>query len=159
MTARRARWQLGLPLLVAAALAGACQTSDRRPFVATPPVVVVTMRDVGGGRLEYDHRVPGGRVVFRIVNAGRSTHRLALFPLPDDFPPIDEQLRGAERRPITPFAGVPDHLPGESATFAVDLQPGHRYAMVDFSQDLDGVSQALKGMSSEFRTIGPNPPP
>jgi len=112
------------------------------------------MRDVGGDRLDYNHVVPGGRVVFRVVNAGRSTHRLALFPLPEDFPPIAEQLQGTERRPITPFAGVPDHLPGETATFAVDLEPGHRYAMVDFSEDADGVSQALKGMTSEFRTTG-----
>jgi len=120
-------------------------------------VVVVTMRDIGGHRLDYNPVIPGGRVVFKVVNAGSLPHRLALFPLPEDFPPIAEQLTGAERRPITPFAGVPDHLPGQTATFAVDLSPGRRYAMVDFGDDEDGVSLALKGMSSEFRTIGAAP--
>jgi len=148
-----------LPMaVVVAAVIGGCGERDPHP-IGVPPIVVVTMRDVGGGRLDYNHVVPGGRVVFKVVNAGRSVHRLALFPLPEDFPPIAEQLKGTERRPITPFAGVPDHLPGETASFAVDLEAGHRYALVDFSEDAEGVSQALKGMTSEFRTTGRAPAP
>lgn len=40
--------------------------------------------------------------------------------------------------------------PGETDAFAVDLVPG-RYGMVDFQRDRKGVSNAVKGMYSEFR--------
>jgi len=140
--------------MAAALAAGACQGTVRLALPPPPPAVVVTMQDVGRYRFEYDPVVPGGRVVFRVVNAGRLVHRLALVPLSEDFPPIDQQLHGSERQAITPFAGVPDRLPGETGTFAADLAPGHRYALICFVEDPDGVSHALKGMSSEFRTNG-----
>lgn len=103
-------------------------------------------------RFEYPPAVPSGRVVFRLVNAGRREHQPDLLPLGDDFPPIDEQVRGEQRRVVTPFAGVPPRGPGETGTFAVDLAPGQRYAFVCFAEDPDGRSHALEGMTSEFRT-------
>lgn len=106
-------------------------------------------------RFKYDKNIPAGRVVFEVVNTGRVSHRLSLLPLADDLPPIDVQLRGAERRVIEPFAGVNALRPRTRGAFAVDLLPGVRYAMVCFLVDeSDRQSHALKGMTSEFRTSG-----
>lgn len=102
-------------------------------------------------RFEHDLPVPAGRVIFRIRNVGSITHRLAVVPLPEDFPPIQEQLLGTERRFIGPVAGIYERRPGSTGTFAVDLAPGQRYAMICFVVDLDEKSHAVKGMTSEFR--------
>lgn len=112
------------------------------------PTVVVTMRDYG---FDYPPEIPAGRVVFRVVNDGQSFHRLTMVPLPEDVPPIKEQLRSTERRFLAPFAGIPDRPPGGIGSFAVDLAPGVRYAMVCFVVDPDGQNHAVKGMSAEFR--------
>ncbi len=119
-------------------------------------VVVVTMKEY---RLDYERPVPGGRVVFRVVNAGRYVHRLSMLPLPEDFPPIDQQLRGRQRRVVAPLAGVPGLRPGSSDSFAVDLVPGQRYGVVDLSGNPNGQSNALLGMASEFRAGGGRPGP
>ncbi len=106
-------------------------------------------------RFVYDDNIPPGRVVFDVTNAGRIPHRLSLLPLTEDFPPIDVQVRGSERRFINPFAGIPPREPGERGTFAVELAPGVRYALVCFLvDDQDNQSHAVKGMTSEFRTAG-----
>lgn len=105
-------------------------------------------------RFDYNPVVPPGRVVFRVQNAGRVGHRLAVLPLADDLPPIDAQPRGSERQVIAPFAGVPPRRPGSTGTFAVELAPGRRYAMICSLVDPEGKSHALKGMNSEFRTAG-----
>jgi hypothetical protein len=94
--------------------------------------------------------VAPGRVVFRISNAGSRTHSMVLVELPEDLPPIREQLRSDVRQPVDNLARLPDRPAGSRDTFAVDLVPG-RYGMVCFVADPDGVSHALKGMSSEFR--------
>jgi len=112
-------------------------------------VVIVAMRD---HRFEFDPVIPAGRVVFRMDNAGQAPHRLTLFPLPEDLPPIDVQLRGDQRRLLKPFAGIYDRPPGDTGTFAVDLAPGQRYAMICSLRDEDGQPHYLKGMASEFRT-------
>lgn len=110
-------------------------------------------------RLDYERPVPAGRVVFRIVNAGRNAHRLALLPLPESFPPLEAQLGGPKRRPVSPFASVSDLRPGTSDSFAVDLIPGQRYALLDFSLTPEGKPNALLGMASEFRARGRPPGP
>lgn len=94
--------------------------------------------------------VPVGRLVFRITNAGAAEHSVVLVSLPEDVPPIGEQLRSDDRRGVPTFAKVPARPPGSNDTFAVDLPPG-RYALVCFVTDPDGVSHAAKGMASEFR--------
>jgi hypothetical protein len=99
---------------------------------------------------EHAPRVAAGRVVFRLHNAGTRTHELVLVALPDDFRPIDEQLRSEDREGVETVVVVRDRQPGNTDTFASDLQPG-RYAFICFVTDPDGVQHALKGMSSEFR--------
>ncbi len=140
-------------LALAAVVATSC-SSPAEPSIPLPagdPTVVVAMDEY---RFDYDPEVPAGRVVFRFDNVGQLPHRVTMLPLPEDFPPIEEQLRSAERRVITPFAGIPDRPPGASETFAVDLLPGVRYALICFVEDPDGQSHAQKGMASEFRAAG-----
>lgn len=139
--------------LVGSVAVGGCRGSDnaqknRSPLPAAAPVVVVSM---GEYSFDYHKTIPRGRAVFRFVNEGRVAHRPALLPLPEDVPPIAEQLRGSKRRTINPFGGVSDRPPGATGTFAVDLQAGRRYALICYARDPDGSSHALKGMASEFR--------
>lgn len=138
---------------------GACSsdaTEARRspPAPAAAPVVNVTMRD---HRFELDRDVPVGRVVFQITNAGREPHHLTMIPVPEDLPPIAEQLRGTQRRFVQPYAGIYDREPGDTGTFAVDLVPGRRYAMVCAVVAPDGQPHWMKGMATEFRTPGAPP--
>jgi hypothetical protein len=109
--------------------------------------VDVVMREY---RFDYAKNVPPGRVVFRVRNEGTLEHSLTLIGLPEDYPPIDEQLHSETRRGAPTLALVPVRRPGTGSSFAVDLVPG-RYAFVCFVQDADGVLHALKGMNSEFR--------
>jgi hypothetical protein len=140
-------WRLRLaPLLPMVLVAGSCAAASDAPLPPSPPVAVVTMREYS-----FEHApIPRGRVIFRVRNVGRQAHRLSLLPLPQDFPPILKQLRGAERRSVTTAAAIPDTLPGQSGTFSFDVVPG-RYAIVCFLVEPDGTSHALKGMATEFR--------
>lgn len=149
LAARNPGKGVALLLLVAVFLGGCAGSSRPAVLPASPPVVLVTMDEY---RFDYEPAIPPGRVVFRVHNADDIPHRLSLLSLPEDLPPIEDQLRGSERRVLTPFAGVHTRLPGESGAFAVDLEAGRRYALVCFLQDPDGTSHALKGMASEFRT-------
>jgi uncharacterized cupredoxin-like copper-binding protein len=130
----------------AAVLLTACGKTDA-PLPSSPPLVGVTMREYG-----FDHRpsLPRGRVVLRVRNAGRLRHEMTLERLPEDFPPIDEQLRSKTRRAVATLAYLHPLGPGASDAIAVDLGPG-RYAMVCFIEGRDGTAHALKGMNSEFR--------
>lgn len=97
--------------------------------------------------------VTAGRVVFRVRNMGRLRHELQLFPLTDDIPPIDQQLRGTERRILNPLGGVPGRDPAQTGTFSVELRSGQRYALICFLGDA-GKSHATMGMNAEFRPRG-----
>lgn len=123
-----------------------------------PPVPTVEVR-LAEYAIEYDRPIPPGRVVFRIHNAGDAVHRLALLPLPDDFPRVEEELANDTPRSVDPFARVPNLAPGETGVFAVDLVPGKRYAMVDYSKTSDGRMQAKLGVAAEFRTQEEVPSP
>lgn len=148
---RRARGQWSRSLVCASLLALSCGPDPSRAAALppTPPVVMVLMDEY---EFSYDAQIPAGRVVFRFVNDGHLQHRPALLPLSDDVPPILEQVRGTNRRSAAPFAGTPDREPGAIGTFAVDLAPGQRYALICFARDPDGDSHAQLGMVSEFRT-------
>ena len=101
-------------------------------------------------RFELAPVAPRGRVVFNVDNVGAVDHALTLIELPEDFPPLDEQLHSDMRRGVATLARVPARPPGGGSRFAVDLPPG-RYGLVCFVADPDGVLHALKGMNAEFR--------
>lgn len=105
------------------------------------------MRDY---RFEHAGSVPSGRVVFTVRNAGTVVHELVLVELPEDFPPIAQQLRSDERRGVDTLAAVRARAPGTRDTFGSDLSPG-RYAFICFIQGADGVPHWQKGMTSELR--------
>ena len=93
----------------------------------------------------------GGRVVFRIVNDGNESHAPMLVPLDEAFPPIGEALRQSNQLPFGPLGTINPRPPGKAAAFAVDLQPGQRYALVCRSRSADGVPHTEKGMMWESR--------
>lgn len=151
---RRPRWWMCAALAVAAALLGSCReaASSKAPLPQGAPVVVVTLDEY---RFGLSRPLSAGRVILRFRNAGREIHRPALFALPEDLPPLDEQLRGSERRFIAPFAGMSNRAPGATGTFAVDLVPGRRYGLVCLAGGPDNRSpHAVKGMNFEFRAGG-----
>lgn len=147
---RRRLPPVGLAVAVLATTAGSCSRSTTETFVArpAPPVVGVTMEEY---RFDIPAQVPAGRVVFEVGNAGHERHKVALLALDETIPPIDVQLHGSDRRIITSLAGVPPREPGRRGTFAVDLIPGQRYALVCFLSTPAGELHALKGMNAEFR--------
>lgn len=143
-------------VLAAGTLLASCSTRQignagplDAPLPAPAPIVEVEMRDYA---FDYDSAIPAGRVVFRARNIGKVAHRLALLPLPEDVPPIDEQLASSQRRFLEPFAAFANRPPGAVGSFAVNLAPGQRYAMICYVVDADGEPHYRKGMSSEFRT-------
>lgn len=129
--------------------AGSGEPVARVAVPAPAPVVTVTMGDF---TFEYDAAVPSGTVVFRFENRGKAPHRATMIRLPDDFPPIDVQLRGSERRSVPPFAGFYERAPGDTGTFAAELAPATRYALFCSVRDENGTPHWQKGMISEFRT-------
>lgn len=148
-----------LALVMALALAS-CQQSRTPPTPNPPtpkaaPVVEVTMRDY---RYDFDPPSRAGHVVFRFVNAGKVIHRPAMVALPDDVPPIAEQLRGTERRFLDPLTGIYDRRPGRTGTFAMNLRQNQRYAIICFAIDRDETPHRNKGMAVEFRTEAPPKP-
>lgn len=125
-----------------------CRQGKEQALPPSAPEVRITMDEY---RFEYDQGVSQGRVTFRAANKGSVLHRVVLFRVPNDFPPIGVQLQSPKRRPIVPLASVPPQLPGRAGSFAVDLRPG-RYAIICTMIDPDNQqTHALKGMSSEFR--------
>lgn len=137
-------------------LATSACTASSAPTIPLPagePTVVVSMDEYG---FHYQPDIPSGRVVFRFDNVGELPHRVTVVPLDEDVPPIVEQLQGSDRRTVSPLAGIPGRPPGASGTFAVDLVPGVRYALICFVEDADGQSHASKGMASEFRALDAN---
>jgi len=106
--------------------------------------------DRPGYRFDYQAPPKPGRTVFRMVNAGKGDHMASLNLLDDDFPPIDAQLRGTERRPVASSVELPVSSSGDIQTFAVDLVPGQRYAFLCHIVDPPTSEvHALKGMNSE----------
>lgn len=117
-----------------------------------PPIVTVAIDE---HRFEVDGPIPSGRVVLRFVNEGESLHRPVLLPLARGLPPIDEMISDAESQVVTPFASTPTREPGETGVFAVDLAPGHRYAIICFERNADGKGHAGLGEAMEFVAGGP----
>jgi hypothetical protein len=104
-------------------------------------------------RFVFDRRVSGDETLFRIRNVGHLAHQLKLFILPDDLPPLDAQLHGADRRILQPVVSLPVAPSGKAQEFVYDLAPGQRYGYICLLADPDGVSHALKGMNAELRPL------
>ncbi len=152
MTAFRPFLERCLPVVVAVAGLTGCSrssvTAPRHPLTAASAIITVNMREYS---FDVVGPLPSGRVVFRMVNVSQETHSPSLVPLDESFPPIDAQIRGSVRRPIDELGKVNPVAPGHTATFAVDLSPGRRYALVCFARTSDGVRHAEKGMTWESR--------
>lgn len=128
-------------------LLSSCSAIGSADLPPSPTSVDVTMRDF---RYDFDQRaIHRGRVVFRVTNQGPLFHQLALIPIPENLPPIVEQVRGGNRATVTERVGTPPLRAGASDVFAADLHPG-RWAFVCFFIGPEG-SHASKGMAAEFR--------
>ena len=147
---RRRAIALGMALATSPVLivAGCSTGGEGQPdWPPSPSIIEVTMSEYA---FSLPSSVPSGRVVFLARNSGSLAHELQLFPLNDDIPPIDAQLRGTQRRVLNPLAGIPRREPGEMGTFSVELLAEHRYALICFLKD-GGTTHATEGMNAEFR--------
>ncbi len=141
---RPGRW-VGL----AAATLLICSCGSSGPALPTgPPIITIDMSEY---RYAYTQHIPSGRVIFRMVNTGHQVHEPNLFPLSDQVPPIDQQVRGGTRVVVAPYAAVLPRQPGQVGTFAVDLRAGQRYAFVCFARTAGNKTHASLGMAIEFR--------
>lgn len=136
------------------ALAAVLLTGGKdRPAVAgdlRPQVVDVATTEY---RFEYQPPARGGRTIFRVHNTGTESHGFEILVLPEDFPPIDEQIRGTVRRNAESLVDLGGARPGETDTVAVDLLPGQRYALLCLVRKADTrQTHAFLGHNSEFRT-------
>lgn len=131
-----------------AVAATGCSPGESRSAPPPAPVVDVAMSEYEFSLDDQDLRA--GRIVFRARNLGRLDHELLLVELPEDFPPVAQQLRAEKRRPVSNVGRVPIREPGATGTFAADLVAG-RYALVCFVRDADGNQHAVKGMARELR--------
>ncbi len=148
---QRRLWTLLHRGVVVLALLGACTTGPRAAVSLPPsPAVVEVVEQDYGYILNPTGEIPPGRAVFQVSNRSQLAHDLVLVRLPEDLPPILDQLRSAQRRSADPLAQLPPHPPGSDDAFAVDLAPG-RYALLCFVKDETGEPHALKGMAVEFR--------
>lgn len=163
--ARACRRQLGwVAVLALLTLAGGCGWPGSAPAASqgdeqwppSVPEVEVDMYDYG---FRFDTSVPAGRVIFRVRNTGSVPHRVTLVPLPEDVPPIEEQVAGDERRTVNPLGATNRRAPGTGSAFAVDLEKGRRYALICYEKDDEGVVHARKGGAAEFRAGGPSTAP
>lgn len=149
---RRSSRSLSSLALALIAISASCTVGGGSPDEALarqPSKVTVKMVEY---RFVYGNRVAAGRVVFEVANAGRSPHRLSLFAVADDAPPIDVQVRALEGLQLAPLVEMPVLQPGEQGSFAADLKPGLRYTMVSLWPSSEGKLDALLGMATEFRT-------
>lgn len=136
-------------------LLGGC-AKQRAPagFLPAGPTVVDVVEHDHGYTLARQGDIPVGRAVFRVSNRSALSHDLSLVALPEDVPPILDQLRSADRRAVATLARLPSRPPGTSDAFAVELAPG-RYALLCFVVDGTGGTHASKGMAVEFRVASP----
>lgn len=147
------KWSRGHAAVIAIAIGlagcgGPAGSGSAEMLPRGPMEVQVTISDEG---FEYEGPIPSGRVVLRIDNTASQPHKVTLLPLPNDMPPLAEQLHGPTRIPFNAFAGTRVRQPGTEAMFAVDLVVGRRYGLVCLLQDPDGQSHARQGFNAEFR--------
>ncbi|MGQ0744967.1 MAG: hypothetical protein ACT4OS_11665 [Acidimicrobiales bacterium] len=146
---------LALLILFPLAVLPSCSSPppERPAAPAPPPRIDVAMEEFRYVSTRTD--VPAGRVVFGLANAGQQFHQPLLAILPDDLPPILEQLRGTTRRSIGSLVNNPGLPPGVRSAIAVDLEPGQRYAFICVAKSPEAEQDHSRmGMVWEFRAGG-----
>lgn len=149
-----------LAALVAVLVAAGCtagQTAADEGLPVPDPVPTVDV-ELADEELTVEGPVPAGHVVFHVTNTGTRPHRVLLFPLGDDWPPIHEEIANDIDQPVLPHARVPDLEPGETGRFATDLAEGKRYGLIDRSTAPSGEQHLAVGVAGEF-TAEPQPAP
>lgn len=137
--------------IAAVVLLEACDggTSYRPPALPPPPSVELLMKEFS--YTPSAKEIVAGRTIFKLANRGKQYHQPTLLILPEDLPPILQQIRGSTRRVVDPLVNNSGLAPGVTGTIAVDLRPGQRYAFVCYAKTPDGQDHAQLGMVWEFR--------
>lgn len=156
MSRSREGRRLGVPVAAAAILMlASCSSGPTRPAaLPAPPLVELEMREYRYQSSRAAADMPAGRVNFRFRNVGDQGHQPTLLVLPDDVPPIEEQLKGTSRRNVPTLASNSGVSAGVTGALAVDLIAGQRYAFVCFVKNNDGKEHSQLGMAWEFRAGG-----
>lgn len=143
-------------VLTLVVMATGCGSEEaKRPAAPEPPPSFgLTMREYSYAPSVAPDAIPAGRVNFTLRNDGDLGHQPALVFVPDDFPPMSEQVRGDERRPVRILANNAGIPVGVTTALAVDLQPGQRYAFLCLAKADEGKQHSQLGMAWEFRTPG-----
>lgn len=141
----------GQKLLIAAAASGlllvpACALETAGGTAITTHEFRV---DVADYTFHHVPTVPRGRVVLRAANHGSVDHSVVILSLPEDLPPLQDQLLGDERRAVALLGRILALVPGSEDSIALDLGPG-RYGIVCNMRYDDGSPHSVKGMNSEF---------
>jgi hypothetical protein len=96
--------------------------------------------------------VTSGKIAFKVENAGKQVHEVALEKVPADFD-LDAALQADEPPADVEDIGRIEIKPGRTYNMVLlkDLAPG-RYVMICFMPDTegDGTPHALKGMTADF---------
>jgi len=149
-----------LGLVVVSVLAACGGSEPDRPAAPPPPP------EIGVRMEEYRYQpsqtvVPAGRMVFRLANQGEQFHQPLLAILPEDMPPLVEQLKGSERRSIGSLVNNPGMAPRVTSAIAVDLEEGQRYAFICVAKTAQEEDHSRMGMVWEFRAgeASPAAPP
>lgn len=136
--------------MLLAIVAASCQqrgsvTADS-PLPGKPATVQVELEEYA---FNVSEPVPPGRVVFELINRGDEAHELVLLRVPEETGGLEDLLASLSPRALPPTFVVPPRDPGQSAAFAVDLEPG-RYGLICFVEDAGGVQHHRLGMVAEF---------
>lgn len=145
-------WRLVAAAGVLAGLLAGCTGAGSSEEPLPPEAATVQVRLADDELSMEGGPVPAGRVVFTVRNVGEHDHRFTLAPIDNDRPPMEQDVADETERPIRQLARVPTLQPGESGTFAVDLAPDQRYAMLDYAEAPDGTQYMDLGVVGEFRT-------
>jgi uncharacterized cupredoxin-like copper-binding protein len=140
--------------VLAAVVLTSCSTGDTKSAYLPPPVPIVTV-NMSEYRFDVSSSgtLPAGRVVFRLAAVGEEAHTPFLVALDDGASPIAQYLLETDRPTIKGFANVSQVAPGAIGTFAVDLEPGRRYALVCNFRAPDGHIHAELGETWEARAL------
>lgn len=136
-------------LLAVLALAGCSPGESGDGEGAALPGEPATV-EIGMDEYAFDvpDQVPVGRVTLEAHNRGDEPHDLVLVPLPGDAD-LADLLDAPTPVAVPPTHVISPHEPGDTATVAVDLEPG-RYGLVCFVEDADGTPHHLHGMHAQF---------